>query len=124
MNCGICRRPLRSDNRSGRCVRCQAARRSLTRCACGCGRPIDVRARGVFSKVCAMRLAYSLGNRLAALAREGDPRAAPLLVAIRELADRPWSEIRLNRLHEAAAAFGALPPLAAPTFLGGAEATP
>jgi hypothetical protein len=119
--CFACRKPLRSDNRRGLCTRCANAHRSTRRCAAGCGRVLDRRGHSAICKVCALRLAFKVGNRLATLAEQGDPRAAPVLVAIRELADRPWSEIRLNRLHHALAAFGAL-PLAAATFLGAERA--
>jgi hypothetical protein len=112
--CGVCGRKVRRDAK-GRCARCRASHYSTRRCACGCGRLIDDRSRGTYSKTCALRLAWKLGNRLATLAAEGDARASALLVAIRELSDRTYSAVRFDRLHAAVLAFGGPTPS---TFLG------
>jgi hypothetical protein len=39
-----CGRPLRSDNTSGRCRRCQRLHLAVRWCACGCGQQLSARA--------------------------------------------------------------------------------
>jgi hypothetical protein len=107
--CRACgQRPIRSDNRSGRCVACWKAKRSTRECACGCGRMLNVRNRHGLSRGCRMRLAQRITEKLAELAeRADDPIARNLFEAAVAFAERRYSALRAAAFESALLAFGA-----------------
>lgn len=107
--CRACgKRPIRSDNRSGRCVECWKADRSTRKCACGCGRPLNIRNRHGLSRGCRLRIAHRITEKLAELAeRPDDPIARNLFEAAVGFAERQYSTIRAAAFESALLAFGA-----------------
>lgn len=106
VNCQICGRRLYRSNGSGRCIKCQRARKALAVCAAGCGRHLDVRNTHLLCKPCSLRLAYAITSTLAAMAKqEGAERE--LLTAAVAFTAKPYLTTRADDLTAALLALGA-----------------